>query len=144
MIRLLLAALLMQQPPLPPRPPRPNLPTQRFIDDLRTKNLDDILALYAPEAVFVDPEGHTFATPAARRAFYEQIFATYDSDLVLNSSSLSISRDGGTGTAVDRGTYTEVLTVRATGAVRHPHGSYILTWHLQPNGAWLITRVVWQ
>jgi len=144
MLLILAAALLLQQPAPPPRPPRPNIPTQRFIDDMRSKNLEDVLALYTPDAVFTDPEGHTFATPAALRQLYIQVFATYDSDLQLTSASLSISRDNKTGTAVDTGSYTEALTVRATGAVLHPHGTYRFVWSLQPDGKWLISRMEWK
>jgi uncharacterized protein (TIGR02246 family) len=143
-MHLLLALALLQQPTPPQRPPRPNIPTQRFLDDMRSKNLEDVLALYTPDAVFTDPEGQTFSTPTAIRKLYIQVFATYDSDLHLNSSSLSINRDNKTGTAVDTGLYTEDLTVRATGVVLHPNGNYRFVWSLQPDGRWLISRMEWK
>ncbi len=111
---------------------------------MRSKNLEDVLALYTPDAVFTDPEGQTFSTPTAIRKLYIQVFATYDSDLHLNSSSLSINRDNKTGTAVDTGLYTEDLTVRATGVVLHPNGNYRFVWSLQPDGRWLISRMEWK
>jgi ketosteroid isomerase-like protein len=140
----LVAILLLQQPAPPQRPPRPDLPTQRFVDDMRSKNIEDVLALYTPDAVFSDPQGHTFSTPVAMRKLYQQVFATYDSDLHLNPTSVTVDRDNGIGVAVDSGTYTEDLTVRSTGEVLHPAGAYRFVWKLQPDGHWLLTRMEWK
>ena len=106
-----------------PAQDRPQLPDTRFVDDMRTKNLEDVLSLYTANAVFLDPEGHRFATPAALRSLYVQVFATYDSD------------------------YTEDLRTRATGEVQHLCGGFRFDWVRQPSGTgqarWLIERMQW-
>src|SRR3954470_16438177 len=68
------------------RLPGPSLPTQRFADDLRNKNLDDVLKLYTPRAVFIDPSGKQYRGPALLELF-KQVFATFDSDIVLDPTS---------------------------------------------------------
>jgi ketosteroid isomerase-like protein len=48
---------------------------------MHDKQEDAILTSYTPGAVFIDPSGKRFSTPEQRRKLYDQVFATYDSDL---------------------------------------------------------------
>jgi len=141
-----IAAILLQQTSAPPRPrPLPQLPLQRFIDDMRSKNLKDVLALYAPTAVFVDPSGKTFATPKALRQIYENTFASYDSYLTLHPVGTNLKGDPPEPGAVvvQNGNYSEDLRDRATKVVNKFCGIYTISWVHQEEHLWLITRMEW-
>lgn len=118
-----------------------DLPTQRFVDDLRTKNRD-ILRLYTADAVFVDPSGRLRGT-AALRSLYTRIFATYDSDLTLMRNHISNTTAGATELSTESGTYTENLRVRSSGKMQRFRGTYRFTYQHQPDGRWFISRQEW-
>jgi len=136
-------ALLLQAPT--PNAASPVLPTQQWIQDMQTKNLEDVLALYTPDAVFVDPEGHQFATPDALRKLYTQVFATYDSDLTRGKGTIAIqgNPEVAGAVAVESAEFTENLRTRATNTTAHLCGDYRFTYVLQQNGHWLISRMEW-
>jgi len=117
-----------------------------WADDMRSKNLDDILSLYAPGAVFLRPEGPPISTASDLRALYETVFSTYDSDITLDPP-----RHHETGTPhhpnaiVDEGTYRETLRTRATGTTQILCGRYTFTYSKATDGAngWRIARMEW-
>jgi hypothetical protein len=92
-----IASILLLQPMIGIKVPHknepPNLPTRQFLDDMRGKNLQDILTMYLPDAVFIDPSGHKFSSPDARRQLYQNTFATYDSELVFSETHLKYKGD---------------------------------------------------
>ncbi len=47
----------------------------RYIANVREKNLDGMMTLFAEDAVFVTPDSREFAGAAAIRALYTQLFA---------------------------------------------------------------------
>jgi len=123
----------------------PNLPNQRFISDMRHKNIEDVLSLYAPDAVFVDTASHNYSTPKALRKLYRQVFATYDSDLKLELERTDVSRDITLplSTIVQRGSFDESLHTRGTTITQRLCGHYTFAWMLQEDGRWLIQRMEW-
>ena len=137
------AALLFQNAPA--QPTTPDLPTQRWIQDMQTKNLDDVLALYTPDAIFIDPSGKQFSTPDALRKLYEQVFATYDSDLSRGKGTITIQGNPEVpgAIAIEAADYTENLRTRATNTTVQVCGGYRFTYILQQNGHWLISRMEW-
>ncbi len=132
-----LLALFLQLTP-PRHRPLPAIPDERFVGDLHDKNVNDVLTLYTPDAIFIDPDGHRYSGTALRK-LYEQVTAAYDSDLHLKMLRLTRSND----IAIEHGTYTETLRDRATGKVEHIHGTYRFTAQVQSDGRWLFTRMVW-
>jgi ketosteroid isomerase-like protein len=106
--------------------------------DLRTKQLEPILKLYAPDAVFLQPTGDRITGSVALRSLFVNIMATFNSDLTLHSQNLEASGD----LAYDSGDFQESLTVIATGAKITSKGSYVLIFKRQPNGSWLIVQQV--
>jgi ketosteroid isomerase-like protein len=110
----------------------------RFVSDLHDKKIDDVLTLYASDAVFVNPDG-TEATGPGLRKLYEQVTAAFDSDLHLKRGSLKRSVN----TLIEDGTYTEELGHRDTGKVDHTHGTYKFTMHRDADGAWRFSRMEW-
>jgi ketosteroid isomerase-like protein len=121
--------------------------TKRFVDDMRVKNIDDILALYTPDATFFDPSGATITGSDALRTFYQHIFATYDSDLILTPDTFSKTSSHGIQLCVESGKYTENMRVRSTMEMQHPHGTYRFTYRLRHspdrNPEWLLYRQQW-
>jgi ketosteroid isomerase-like protein len=110
----------------------------RFVRDLHEKKIDDVLKLYTPDAVFVNPDG-TEATGSGLRRLYEQVTKTFDSDLHLNQASLKHNLN----TLIEDGTYTETLRHRDTGKIDDVKGTYRFTMHLDADGQWRYSRMEW-
>jgi ketosteroid isomerase-like protein len=112
---------------------------EAWVQDLRTKQLEPILKLYAADAVFLQPTGERITGSDALRNLFQTIMATFDSDLTLHSQNLETSGD----LAYDSGDFQESLTTIASGAKITSKGSYIIIFRRQPNGSWLIVQHVW-
>ena len=110
-----------------------------WVYDLRTKQLEAILKSYAPDAAFLLPSGDRISGSAALRTLFQNIMATFHSDLTLHSQNLETSGD----LAYDSGDFQETLTTIATGAKITSKGSYIIIFKRQPNGSWQIVQHVW-
>lgn len=110
-----------------------------WVQDLRTKKLEPILKCYAPDAVFLQPNGDRLTGPATLRSFFQMIMSTFNSDLTLHSENLDVSGD----LAYDSGSFEESLTTIATGARITSKGSYIIIYKRQANGNWEIVQHVW-
>src|SRR5271163_4006737 len=81
---------------------------EAWLQDLRTKQLEPILKFYAPDAAFLN--GERITGSSALRTLFQNVMATYNSDLTLHSQSLEISGD----LAYDSGDYQETLTTIAS------------------------------
>ena len=142
-MRLLLVALLAVAPASTPaqtkHPSRPPIQDDRFVRDLHDKNIDDVMTLYTSKAVFVNPDGKTFKGEDQIRKLYEQVTATYDSDLHLTTTNLRYTKN----TAIEHGTFTETLRTRETGATQQLSGSYVFVHERQSDGTWLISVQKW-
>lgn len=112
---------------------------EAWVQDLRTKQLEPILKFYAPDAVFLQPTGERITGSAALRTLFQNIMATFNSDLTLHSQNLETSG----ALAYDSGDFEETLTTIATGAKITAKGSYIIIFKKQPNGRWQIVQHVW-
>src|SRR5580658_1830909 len=110
-----------------------------WVQALRTKQLDPILKFYAPDAVFLQPTGERITGSAALRTLFQNIMATFNSDLTLHSQSLETSGD----LAYDSGDFQETLTTIATGAKITSKGSYIMIFKYQSDGGWRIVQHAW-
>ncbi len=106
--------------------------------DLHAKQLEPILKLYTPDAVFLQPSGERITGSAALRTLFQNIMATFDSGLTLHSQNLEASGD----LAYDSGDFQESLTAIATGAKITSKGSYIIIFKRQPGGSWQIVQQV--
>jgi len=110
-----------------------------WVQDLRTKQLEPVLKLYAADASFLQPAGDRLTGSAALRTLFQNIMAMFDSDLTLHSQNLETSGD----LAYDSGDFQESLTVIATGAKISSKGSYIIIYKRQSSGTWQIVQQVW-
>jgi uncharacterized protein (TIGR02246 family) len=145
-MRLLLVATILLQSAvfLPHRHVPPSLPTRQYADDMRAKNLEDILSLYTPDATFTDPDGKTYSTPEDLRNLYQQVFTTYDADLTFTIKDQNVKySDGLASSAVESDSYEEALLTRATKIVQHVCGEVTFTWVRQSDGQWLIASQKW-
>lgn len=112
---------------------------EAWVQDLRTKQLEPILTFYAPNAAFLQPNGERITGSAALRTLFQNIMATFNSDLTLNSKNLETSGD----LAYDSGDFEETLTNIASGAKISSKGSYVIIYKRQSNGSWQIVQHAW-
>jgi ketosteroid isomerase-like protein len=111
---------------------------ENWAQDLHSKQLEPILRLYAPDAVFLQPTGERIAGSPALRTLFQNIMAAFNSDLTLHSQNLETSGD----LAYDSGDFQENLTAIATGAKINSKGSYVIIFKRQPDGSWQIVQQV--
>jgi ketosteroid isomerase-like protein len=112
---------------------------EAWVLDLRTKQLEPILKFYASDAVLLQPTGERITGSAPLRTLFQNIMATFNSDLTLHSLNLETSGD----LAYDSGDFQETLTNIVTGAKITSKGSYIIIFKRQPEGSWQIIQHVW-
>jgi ketosteroid isomerase-like protein len=112
---------------------------EAWVQNLRTKQLESILKFYASDAVFLQPNGDRITGSAALRTLFQNIMATFNSDLALRSQNLETSGD----LAYDSGEFQETLTTIATGAKITSKGSYIMIFKRAPDGGWKIIQHAW-
>jgi ketosteroid isomerase-like protein len=110
-----------------------------WVQNLHNKQLEPILKFYASDAVFLQPNGDRITGSAALHTLFQNIMATFTSDLTLHSQNLETSGD----LAYDSGTFEETLTNLATGAKISSKGSYLIIYRRQPHGAWQIVQHAW-
>lgn len=111
---------------------------ETWVQDLRAKRIDDILSLYASDAVFLQPSGERVAGAPALRTLFKTVMATFDSDLTLHSQNVEASGN----LAFESGDFRETLTTIATGAKITTTGSYLIIYKRQQDGRWLIIQQV--
>ena len=107
----------------------------RFVD---AKQLDQTVALYAPDAVFLPATGERVTGQAAIRILFKNTMDAHTANITLHSFSTGIS-----GTlAYDSGNYTETLT-NSAGARTNVRGNYLIVLRGQSGGGWLIVQHAW-
>jgi uncharacterized protein (TIGR02246 family) len=103
------------------------------------RQLDQVMELYAPDAVFLPGTGDRITGRAAIRAAFKTA-------LEINTSNLSVrsivTEDSGT-LAYDSGDYREAITPVSGGGQRELQGNYVVVFRRQPDGKWLIIQHVW-
>jgi ketosteroid isomerase-like protein len=145
---LLLATTLLLQPSIGIKlhhSEPPSLPTRQYVEDMRSKNIDDILVMYLPDAVFTDPQGQKFSSPETRRRLYEQTFATYDSEIIFTETKLKYKGDTSEAgnVVVETDGFHENLRTRATNVMQQVCGTCTFTWVRQRDGVWLMSSQKW-
>jgi ketosteroid isomerase-like protein len=117
------------------------LPTRRWIDDMREKNLADVTALLTTDIVFVDPGEKTFRGLTDVQRLYAQVFATFDSKMTFDRPVLYSGRAHHV--CIEKGDYQEDLRDRNTGMVSHYSGRYRFVYRHVPKLGWCISRQEW-
>jgi ketosteroid isomerase-like protein len=111
---------------------------EQWVQELRTKQLDQILMRYAPNAVFLPPAARIVGQAAIREHF-KMIMATFNSDLSLHSIDTLQSGD----LAYDSGDYQETMEQISDGTKREYRGNYLVIYQRQKDGKWLIVEHMW-
>lgn len=105
----------------------------------RAKQLDEIVGLYAPNAVFLTGTGDRIDGRAAIRAAFKTALETHQSDLTPRSLVTEVSGN----LAYDSGDYQETITPALGGVKTESKGNYVIVFKRQSNGKWLIIEHVW-
>jgi len=105
----------------------------------RQKKLDAVVALYAPEAVFLTGTGDRFSGREAIRAIFKTAMEGHTSELTPRSLVTEVSGN----LAYDSGDYLETMTPASGVAKTELKGNYVIVFKRQGNGKWLIIEHVW-
>ena len=112
---------------------------QEWTQYLHAKRVDACVALYAPAAVFIQPDGSRVEGTTALRQLYRKVTSTFDSSLVFSSERVETSGN----LAYDSGTYTETLIIRTTGKSMQMKGSYLTIYRKGKDASWKIVEQMW-
>jgi ketosteroid isomerase-like protein len=107
--------------------------------DMHEKRPEELVLLYAPDAVFILPNGERVTGRQDIRELCKKVMAIFTSDLTFHS----ISSEDSVNLAYDSGDYRETLLRLADGSTLHSQGSYLMVFKRQPDGKWLIAQQVW-
>jgi len=101
----------------------------------QTKNLDKVVAFYAPDAVVL-PDGAPIATtPADIRAIWQGVFSHADSTLSWKTTKVEVAKSGDL--AYEYGVY-HIDTPQKSGLVDTAYGKYLIVWKKQADGTWKV------
>jgi uncharacterized protein (TIGR02246 family) len=113
--------------------------SQEWATDWSAKKLDAVIALYAPEPVFLPTIGPRWVGLAAIRKNFAGLLENYDPHVVLHS--LETARSGTLG--YDSGTYEETITSVKGGKPIPSRGAYLFLFQREKGGAWKILEQTW-
>jgi ketosteroid isomerase-like protein len=108
---------------------------KKWNDDFHAKNVDALLAHYAPDAVAVFP-GAPSVTGDGLRKTYEDAVKDANFDVSFSSDKIDASGD----LAYSRGHFTEKYTDPNTKAAASNGGSYITVYKKQADGSWKVVE----
>ena len=113
--------------------------SEKWAADWSAKKLDAVIALYAPEPVFLPTIGPRWVGLAAIRKNFAGLLENYDPHVVLHS--LETARSGTLG--YDSGTYEETITPVKGGKPIPSRGAYLFLFQREKGGAWKILEQTW-
>jgi uncharacterized protein (TIGR02246 family) len=105
----------------------------------RQEQLDNVVALYAPDAVFLTGTGDRISGRSAIQALFKTAMEGHTSDLTPRSLVTEVSGN----LAYDSGDYMETIISASGVAKTELKGNYVIVFKRQPNGRWLIIEHVW-
>jgi uncharacterized protein (TIGR02246 family) len=112
---------------------------EQWAQELHDKQLDQVIALYAPDAAFLAPSGGCFTGQTEIRGLFKTIMDTVTSNITFHSIVTESSGD----LAYDSGDYSETLVPTKGGPDQHYKGDYLIVFRRQKDGKWLIVQQVW-
>jgi ketosteroid isomerase-like protein len=113
--------------------------SQQWAGYWNAKNLDAVMALYAPEPNFMPTIGEAWTGVTSIRKEFAGVLAVYDPHIVLHSLR---SETSGT-LAYDSGNYEETVAPVKGGAAIRTSGSYLFVFQKQKHGGWKILEQAW-
>jgi len=102
------------------------------------KKLEEVLELYADDAVFLTGSGDRFTGKVAIRNLFKMALETNTSNISVRSIRTKVSDD----MAFDSGDYRETLTPLSGAAKMELQGNYLIVFK-NVGGKWLILEHVW-
>ena len=105
--------------------------------DWNNKRVDDIMRLYAADAVFLRPTAERTAGARSIRELFEKVLETNTPQITFHGGTIETSGN----LAYDSGTYEE--TIASGGTTRATRGDYLLILKRQTDGRWLIVQHAW-
>ena len=105
----------------------------------RQKELENVMSLYAPDAVFLTGTGDRISGRSAIRALFKTAMAGHTSDLTPRSLVTEVSGN----LAYDSGEYLETIVAASGMAKTELKGNYLIVFKRQRNGRWLIVEHMW-
>ena len=109
-----------------------------------SKDREQVLALYSPDAVFLDEVSRRLSGRAELESLYATVFAKYDSRLRLTPATVTPRRSRSGIVCVERGRFSEDLRDRGSGTVQHAQGPYRFAYAKGPDGAWRFVLMDWR
>jgi ketosteroid isomerase-like protein len=103
----------------------------KWAENWSAKRLDDVMSLYAPDAIFFATDGGRFAGTVALREFFRKTLASNDPTIHMHRVTTELSGK----LAYESGDYQE--TIVSSGHRIQAHGDYLLILRNQ-GGRWLI------
>ena len=113
--------------------------SELWAHDWSAKQLDQVIELYAQDAVFLTGTGDRITGRTAIRTALKKALDTNTPYLTVRS--LVTEQSGNLG--YDSGDYRETITPVSGEGKRESHGNYVIVFKRQPNGKWLIIEHVW-
>jgi uncharacterized protein (TIGR02246 family) len=106
---------------------------------LQAKQMDQLAALYTPDAVFLKPSGERVTGREAIRDACKKIMDTFSSDFTFHSLASDVSGN----IAYDSGEYSESLVKISDQTRAEVQGNYLMIFKRQADGKWLIAQQMW-
>jgi ketosteroid isomerase-like protein len=113
--------------------------SQTWATDWSAKRLDAVVALYAPQPVFLPTIGPRWVGLAVIRKNFAGLLKMYDPHVVLHS--IETGRSGKLG--YDSGTYNETITPVKGGKSIPSGGAYLFLFQRERSGEWKILEQTW-
>jgi ketosteroid isomerase-like protein len=110
---------------------------QAFVRGMKEKDLK-VLELYAPDAVFTNPDGSNASGEPLRQLFVS-VYRRFDSDLHLQTTHVFLTK---TGACVEQGSFSEHLRTRANGQLANSTGKYRFT-YVPTRSGWRFQKMKW-
>jgi uncharacterized protein (TIGR02246 family) len=107
--------------------------------NLRAKQIDQLAALYATDAVYLKPSGARVTGRPAIREVCKKIMDSFTSDITFQSLASDHSGD----LAYDSGEYRESLVKLSDKTEADVQGNYVMIFKRQSDGTWLIAEQMW-
>jgi uncharacterized protein (TIGR02246 family) len=110
-----------------------------WVRALHTKQLDAIINMYAPDAMFIRPDGGRSTGRDAIRAVTQQAMNSFTSDIHFQTAAMVVSGNF----AYDSGDFNETLVLTDGSGTLPGAGAYLTVYSRQADGKWLIAQQVW-
>lgn len=123
-------------------PLTPALLREHFVQDIASHDVEDLLPLFTPDAELIQPGAPPATGHAALRSRFADEFAHQDTVIELGHATHDLEGEPHHPTGwSDAGSYVERSRLHS-GETRRSCGSYTFRFTRNPDGGWLIARIV--